>query len=474
MKHINPIFNADSYKASHFKQYPPGTEYVYAYCESRGGEFDRSLFFGLQMFIKQYLTVPITKEDIDEAEEMIVAHGLPFNREGWEYILYNHRGFMPVEIKAVPEGHVIKGHNVLVTIVNTDPKCFWLVSYMETALLRAIWYPTTVATISWNCKKIIKKYLEQTADNSDGLMFKLHDFGARGVSSYESACIGGTAHLVNFMGTDTMSALKYAKEFYFEPMAGFSIPASEHSTMTSWGAASEEDAYKNMLVQFGGEGKLLAVVSDSYNIWNAVDNIWGGSLKQDVLDMKGTLVVRPDSGDPEKVPVSIVEHLGAKFGYTTNSKGFKMLPSSVRVIQGDGINVKTLPGILDSFVKAGWSTDNIAFGMGSGLLQQCNRDTLKFAMKTSAVMINGNWQGVKKDPIDDPSKASKSGRFKLKKVEGGSFVSVSDGYGTPLHNEVYSPAEYDKSVDVLEVAYNQTTIRNQSLKEIRIIANSYL
>lgn len=461
MKHINLILNTDSYKTSHFLQYPPGTEYVYAYCESRGGEFNEALFFGLQMWIKQYLTRPITKEDINEAEDVLTKHGVPFNREGWEYILYNHSGFMPVEIKAVAEGSVVANHNVLVTIVNTDPKCFWLTSYLETSLLRAIWYPTTVATISWNCKKIIKKYLDKTSDSIESLNFKLHDFGARGVSSYESSILGGVAHLVNFQGTDTVASLVAARDYYDAPMAAFSIPASEHSTMTSWGADHEVDAYNNMLVQFGGEGKILAVVSDSYDIWNAVDNIWGDKLKQKVIDMKGTLVIRPDSGDPTKVPVQIIEHLGAKFGFTLNDKGFKILPSFIRVIQGDGINDTTIPAILDSLVQAGWSTDNITFGMGSGLLQQCNRDTLRFAMKTSQVTVNGVARDVNKNPITDPSKASKKGRFSL--------IESDREYTTCVYDPVHM--EYD----CLEVVYrNGEVMRTQSLDEIRTIANYYM
>lgn len=460
MRHINPILNTDSYKLSHFKQYPPGTEYVYAYCESRGGEFDKALFFGLQMFVKQYLLQPITKEDIDKAERRAAGHGVPFNREGWEYILYNHKGLFPVEIRAVPEGSVVAARNVLVTIVNTDPKCFWLTSYVETALLRAVWYPTTVATISYQCKKIIKKYLEKTADNLDGLPFKLHDFGARGTETYESACIGGVSHLVNFMGTDTLSSLDYAEEFYFEENAAYSVPASEHSTMTSWGIEHEADAYENMIDQFGGEGKLFSIVSDSYDIDNAVKSIYGVILKDKIINNGGTLVVRPDSGDPEKVPVRIVQELGDSFGYTINNKGFKMLPPYVRVIQGDGINVKTLPGILESFVQAGWSTDNIVFGMGSGLLQQCNRDTLRFAMKTSQVTVDSSTRDVNKNPITDPGKASKKGRF--------SVISVNGEYKTVPYDVIYAEDDY------LELVYlNGEIKRTQTLAEIRANSNCY-
>ena len=302
----NILLNVDSYKASHAFQYPPETRYVYSYIESRGGKWDRTVFFGLQMFLKEYLCTPITREMIDEAESFWRAHGEPFYRAGWDHILQEYDGYLPVEIKAAPEGEIIPTGNVLLTIVNTDPECYWLTSALETALLRAVWYPTTVATNSWHCKQIILQYLDLTSDDREQVAFKLHDFGARGVSSLESAAIGGVAHLVNFSGTDTVSGVLAARTYYNEDMAGFSIPAAEHSTMTAWGRDGEAAAYRNMIHQFGGKGKLVAVVSDSYDLFNAVDKIWGGELRQEVIDSGATIVVRPDSGDPAVVPVQCV------------------------------------------------------------------------------------------------------------------------------------------------------------------------
>jgi nicotinamide phosphoribosyltransferase len=410
----NILLDTDSYKASHAFQYPPGTTKVFSYIESRGGRFDRTVFFGLQMYLKRYLSKPITQEMVDDAADFWAAHGEPFNREGWEYIVNEHGGRLPVVIRAAREGSVIPTHNVLLTIENTDPKCFWLTSFLETALLRAVWYPTTVSTLSWHAKQIIRDALERSSDDPEGqLPFKLHDFGARGVSSKESAGIGGAAHLVNFMGSDTVTGILYAREFYGAPMAGFSIPAAEHSTITSWGRSREAQAYANMLAQFGKPGALFAVVSDSYDIMNAAREIWGGELKQVVMDSGSTLVVRPDSGDPLVVPVDVIEALGERFGYTINGKGYKVLPSCVRVIQGDGITVESLPKILENLLARGWSADNIAFGMGGGLLQLVNRDTQKFAMKCSAALIDGEWVDVYKDPITDPGKKSKKGQVML-------------------------------------------------------------
>lgn len=406
----NIILNADSYKYSQFNQYPGGTEYVYSYIESRGGKFDTTVFFGLQAFIREYLTTPVTMDMIDEAEAIITAHGEPFNREGWEYIVRQHGGKLPVQINAVPEGTVVPVKNILASIINTDPKCYWLTSFLETALLRAVWYPTTVATNSREIKKVILDALERTGTPSD-IGFKLHDFGARGVSSLESAGIGGAAHLVNFMGTDTVEALLFARRYYGADMAGFSVPAMEHSTVTSWGRENEVRAYRNMVKQNGRPGGIVAAVSDSYNIFEAC-KLWGTELKQDIIDSGATLVVRPDSGDPAAVVLRCLQILEEHFGATINEKGFKVL-NNVRVLQGDGITIESIGLILDTIIAKGFSADNVVFGQGGALLQIVNRDDQKFAMKCSAARINGKWVDVFKDPITDQGKRSKRGMLKL-------------------------------------------------------------
>ena len=422
----NIILNADSYKASHYLQYPPGMRFVSSYIESRGGAFAQTVFFGLQMFLKDYLVRPIRQTDIDEAEAILTAHGVPFNRAGWQHILDRHGGYLPIEIQAVPEGTVVPVRNVLVQVMNTDPAVPWLTSYVETAILRAVWYPTTVATVSWQAKQIIKGYLETTADSLDGLPFKLHDFGARGVSSEETAAIGGAAHLVNFMGSDTLSGVLAARRYYAEPMGAFSIPAAEHSTITAWGRDQEREAYANMLKQFAGPNKLVAVVSDSYDLWHAIDTIWGQELKAAVEGNGGTLVVRPDSGDPVEVVTGTIERLMAKFGYETNRKGYRLLPPCVRVIQGDGISLKTIDAILNAMQARGLSADNVAFGMGGELLQKVNRDTLQFAMKASAAEIAGQWRDVYKAPITDQGKRSKAGRLALIHDDAGDYQTVRE------------------------------------------------
>ena len=421
----NLILNSDSYKTSHWVQYPAGSEYMSSYVEARKGDYD-VVFFGLQAFIKEYLSTPVTTQDIDEAEAVIQAHGLTFNRAGWELLVERHGGYLPLRIEAVPEGSIVPVSNVVCQVINTDPDFYWLPSYIETSLLRAIWYPSTVASVSRYCKGIIRAALEKSADNNDSLPFRLHDFGARGASSFESVALGSLAHLVNFSGTDSMTALVAASRWYGmnKDMPAFSIPAAEHSTMTAWGRDGETAAYANMLKQFGGAGKAFSVVSDSYDLWNAIDNIWGDTLKSEVEQTGGTLVIRPDSGEPIKVVREALERLAVKFGTTLNSKGYKVLPDYVRIIQGDGISPQSLGKIVNAVMDTGFSADNITFGMGGGLLQQVNRDTMSWAMKASAISIDGSWTDIYKDPITSHSKRSKKGRLALVKDDNGQLQTV--------------------------------------------------
>ena len=448
----NIILNTDSYKSSHYLQYPQKSEYISSYIEARDTEYDKTLFFGLQAFIKKYLLTPITQKNIDDAKLVIEAHGLPFNYDDWVYILKKYNGFLPIEISAIDEGSIVPLKLPLVQIINTDKKLPWITSYIETALLRAIWYPTTVATISYSIKQTIKKYLDETADSSqEQLLFKLHDFGARGVSSEESSTLGGMAHLVNFMGTDNLSAIVGAREYYGAKMAGFSIPASEHSTMTSWQKDGEVDAYLNMVNQFASKGNMFAVVSDSYDIFNAIDNIWGKNLTEKVKKSGATLVIRPDSGEPKKMVLEVMERVYKAFGGYKNKKGYIVLDDSVRIIQGDGVDAKAIKNILEALKVKGYSCENIAFGMGGALLQQPNRDTFSFAMKASAICVDGEWRDVYKDPITDSNKRSKKGRLAL------------------LENyECIRLDELDNRKNLLHVVYRNGQLKKEvSFEEIR-------
>lgn len=431
----NLILSTDSYKQSHYLQYPNGMTYMHDYIESRGGSYGVTKFFGLQYYLKEYLSKPITKEMVEEAKEICKLHGVPFNEEGWNYIA--KLGYLPIKIRAVEEGVVVPNHNVLITVESTDEKIAWITGFIETLIMK-VWYPITVATFSYKIKKIIKEFLDKTSDNPESeLLTRFHDFGYRGVSSEESAGIGGMSHLVNFRGTDTLNAVLYAKKYYNCEMAGFSIPASEHSTMTSWKKENEEKAFENMIDKFQGP---VSIVSDSYNFFNAVDYIAGEDLKEKIKNHKnGPVIIRPDSGDAITNVLFALESLERNFGSVTNSKGFKVL-NDVRIIQGDGINEDTIWDLCKIIMENGYSIENVAFGCGGALLQgnshsSINRDTHRFAMKCSAAIINGELIDIYKNPITDRGKVSKKGILDLI-YENGEFKTINIEKDKPHKNSV--------------------------------------
>jgi nicotinamide phosphoribosyltransferase len=445
---MNLCLLADSYKLTHWQQYPPETQGVYSYFEARGGAYPATVFFGLQYVLKKYLCNPMSEEDVAEAESLSHQHfgrrGL-FNAAGWRHVLERHDGYLPVLIRALPEGSLVPCGTPLITVENTCPRCFWTTNYIETLLVQT-WYPITVATRSHALKQLIGTYLEQTGD-PDLVPFKLHDFGFRGASSVESAGLGGCAHLLSFRGTDTLAALAVARNYYNEPCAGFSIPATEHSTITSWGRERELEALANVLSKYP-QG-FVACVSDSYDLWNACDYMWGDVLKERVLSRDGVLVIRPDSGNPAETVLRVVEILAERFGCSVNQKGYRVLDPHVRVIQGDGIDSVTIDEILRRLKDNRWSADNIAFGMGGALLQQLHRDTCKMAFKCSAVKIAGKWQPVYKDPVTDHNKKSKPGR-----------MSVLPGFRTVPYTE--------NNADLLSPVFcDGRLLRQWSLNEIR-------
>lgn len=468
MKTNNLVLLADAYKYSHHKLYMPGTTKVYSYLESRGGKFDETVFFGLQYVLKEYLEgAVITTADIDEAEALLLevfGRNDVFDRKNFDYIVEKHGGRLPVRIKAVPEGSAIPVSNVMMTIENTDPKCFWLTNFLETLLMQ-MWYPITVATLSREIKKVVKRYYEQTATvgAEAGIDFVLNDFGFRGVSSVESAGLGGAAHLVNFLGSDTLAGSMLAKKYYKATKAyGMSIPATEHSICTVLGEQGEKEVFKHILDTF--PTGIVACVSDSFNIFRACEEYWGEDLKNQILERDGRLVIRPDSGDPIQTLLKIFEILFNKFGFVTNSKGYKVLPTQVRVIQGDGINYESIGEIYEALKANSISAENLVLGMGGALLQKVDRDTQKFAIKCSFAEVNGQGVNVQKSPTEmdengniTPSfKKSKTGKLKLIR---------STGYRTVMETEAQN--EIDELVTVFE---NGSLTKEYSFEEVRMRA----
>jgi nicotinamide phosphoribosyltransferase len=457
----------DSYKATHAPQYPDGTTKVVSYLEARGSEVaDYTVFFGLQYYLKRYLTgVVLTREDVDNAEIFWNAHfgANYFRRDLFDYIVEVHGGKLPLKIKAVAEGTKVPLHNVLMTIENTDPKCYWLTNFVETLLLK-VWNPITIATNSHAIRQILKEYLSETgcSDVDGTVSWMLHDFGFRGVSSEETAGISAMAHLLSFMGTDTVAGVFFGRKYYnTTDMLGFSVAAGEHSCVTPYGRNGEIEYFRKMLTIY--PTGIVSVISDSFHILEAIDKF--AELKELIMNREGRLVIRPDSGDPAMTDLKVIEKLGEIFGYEVNDKGYKVLDTHVRVIQGDGVNRKSIPEILQLLKEHGWAAENMVFGCGGKLLQDFNRDTFNFAIKCCRVEIGDEVRYVEKSPTEINAagelttsfKKSKKGLLKLVKT-GDSFLTVSE------LEDNYSSLE-DELITVFE---NGELTVDQSFHDIRV------
>lgn len=464
------ILLADSYKYSHWKQYPEKTTFIYDYMESRGGRYKVTCFVGLQYYLLKYLSARVSAERVEYANERITAHMGPgiFDYHGWMRIATVHGGKLPLKVRAVKEGTIVPVKNALMTMMSTDTQLPWVPSFVETLLMK-VWAPVTVSTTSLTAKTIILKYLKETADNTDGIHFKLHDFGDRGVSSVESAGILAFAHLVHFMGTDTTRALEVAKYFYKCAMAGYSIPATEHSSMTILGRDGEYVQMKRFIEVFG-DSKLKACVSDSFDIDKAME-FWV-TLKDLLIAQGATLVVRPDSGEPIEMSLRCVAKLGALFGATKNSKEYMVLHPCVRVIYGDGLDKPlVIRDILENLKQNKWSADNIAFGMGGGLLQKCDRDTNKFAIKASAAIVDDELLMVRKDPITDPGKVSKEGILDLVIGEDGKYKTIKRDDTQDYEDSALVTVFEDGEV---KVEYTLDEIRETAVKSAEIYQEELL
>ncbi|MFM2394900.1 MAG: hypothetical protein RLZZ546_2883 [Bacteroidota bacterium] len=450
LKSVEPnlILLTDAYKYSHPKFYTPGLTKMISYLESRGGKFQETVMFGLQYIIKKYLAGAVLSEEMaEEAWEKLNGENGVFGKDGsyskeeWLKLIRKHNGVLPLRIKAVPEGTVVPVKNVLAMIESTDDEFPWLTGFIESLFLE-VWYPITVATLSREVKKIIVHYLEKTGANPQAIptivQFVLNDFGFRGVSSVESASIGGAAHLVNFMGSDNVAGSDMLMKFYnTKTMWGKSIDATEHSIMTMEGEAGESNVIRRILeTKTSG---LVACVSDSYNILRTCKSYYGEMFKTIILNRDGVFVVRPDSGDPVATLKAIFKILFEHFGYTTNEKGFKVLPPQIRVIQGDGVNYDSIIGMYEALTNEGIAAENLVLGMGGKLLQAgLDRDTQNFAVKACYAIINGKGVDIIKSPTELDAngnvkvsfKKSKKGLMKLvKNSDGGYYTMTSDQEG---------------------------------------------
>lgn len=482
------LSDTDSYKFTHPAQFPKGTKKMVSYIESRGGKFDATVWVGLQAIIVDQLLKPIKQKHIKNLLAFVEAHMMGNTDPGlelaFETVVSEYNGKLPIRIRAAKEGLVIPVKNVLAVVETTveDERIFPLTSYVEALLLR-VWSPTTVATESYEIKKLIFEFLKHTADDpSEEIDYKLHDFGSRGASSSMTAALAGFGHLVSFKGSDNTIANLLGKMVYqsdtavddFTDVPSVSIPASEHSTTTSHGLDNEIQIVTQMFDAYAKPGAVFATVIDSRDWLRFVREIC--PLFKDRLIASGaTWVLRPDSGDAVKTPVKVVEELDKIFGHTKNSKGYKVL-NNVRVIQGDGIALNEVRKILEMLTAPmlKWSATNIAFGMGGGLLQKNDRDTQKFAMKCCAILNNGTWVDVYKDPaVYDPDtweldesqssfKKSKQGRLELL------YNTQTHSYQTVTAEDLHSFKGSFGWEHALETVYEDgELIRVMTLDELR-------
>lgn len=432
----NIFLATDVYKMGHMEQYPKGTTKVYSYLTTRSDKvMDKVMFYGLQYYLKKYLTVVPTQAMVDEFLEyrknilgVDASSDIKNKLNGLVQL-----GYIPLEIKAIEEGTVLPVKNVLMTITNTHLDYYWVVGFFESLILK-VWNTSTVASFDKKLKNLCQKYANRTSDNDGHIPFQVHDFGYRGCSSEETAASSGSAHLINFLGTDTIPAIKFVKEYYgaTEPI-GLSVPATEHSVMCAFGENNELGAFKNLLELY--PSGIVSVVSDTYNLWNVLTN-FTTELKEDILKRDGKIVFRPDSGNPEFIicgdpsaPEGSPENLGAlrlldqQFGSTKNSKGYKVLNPKVGLIYGDAMYYDRFEKILSNLEEMGYASSNLVVGIGGLLLQQHTRDELGFAIKATYAEVNGEVRELMKDPITDPGKKSHKGLISLVKKDG-EFVTL--------------------------------------------------
>jgi nicotinic acid phosphoribosyltransferase len=457
----------DSYKASHFLQYPDATRMV-AYGEFRRGydgdvDDERIVWYGIRYIVERFIERRWTLEDVERADRFYGTHKAPSNspypypRHLFLRFIEENDGYMPIRVQALDEGTAVLPHVPVFQITAEDaysPLC----TFFETLLVQS-WYPATVATLSRRTKDIIAAAFDASVEggrDSPLLPSRLHDFGFRGTTCLEQSVLGGVAHLLNFDGTDTLSAAYYAQfELNAGRPVGTSIPATEHSVMTAW--PTERGAVENMIRKFG-DG-LFATVMDSYDYQNALDTVVP-AVSRDVISSGGYWVLRPDSGDPTDAVLAALRAGEKAFGTTVNAKGYKVT-NNVGVIQGDGIDIHTVKKILDAVLEAGFSAQNVAFGMGGGLLQKVNRDTLSMAVKLCEISYpDGTTKHVVKCPAGDASKCSLPGELAVKLVD-----------GVPT---VFPKGSVEEGEDLLRVVYDKRPVEkaHPTFDDLRKVVSS--
>lgn len=492
---INPLTAIDFYKADHRRQYPEGTEYVYSNWTPRSSHLytqrlndfdDRVVFFGLQGFMKWFLIDTWNNNFFLRDKEEVIAEykhrmdtslgpdAIPVEHIGELWDL----GYLPLHIKAVPEGSRVNIRVPMMTIVNTDPKFFWLVNYLESVLSSELWKPCTTATIAYEYRRLLDLFAERTGADPDFVAIQGHDFSSRGIGGVHCASSGGCGHLLSFIGTDTVSAIDYAENYYdADPTAGpigVSVPATEHSVMCMGGEENEIETFRRLITDLYPTG-IISIVSDTWDFWTVI-TAYAEELKPEIMARQpntlglNKVVFRPDSGDPVKIIVGdksatyaspaykgAVATLWDIFGGTVNDKGYRTLDQHVGLIYGDSITIKRARQILDGLERDGWASDNIVFGIGSYTYQFVTRDTFGFAMKATWGQVNGEPIEIFKDPVTDSGlKKSAKGLLLVQERCDGEFL---------LTDQVDS---YKERTGALRTVFKDGVLKNaQTFEEIR-------
>jgi len=424
---INPMLYSDFYKVDHRRQYPEGTEFVYSNLTARGSRIsgiDHVVVFGLQAFCMDYLIRRFNDGFFKKPKAEVLANyqrrmdtSLGAGVITTEHIAALHDlGYLPVRIKALPEGTLCPLRVPMLTIVNTLPQFYWVTNFLETILSNAIWHPMTSATIAHQYRVLLDKYAAETSDIPEFVQWQGHDFSMRGQSSFEASLASGAAHLLSFTGTDTIPSIDWLEHFYFanseKELIGASVPATEHSVMCLGGKDTEADTYRRLITEVYPKG-IVSIVSDTWDYFEVLNTTIRG-LKDVIMARDGKVVIRPDSGNPTKIICGdpdapegsleckgTIEILWDIFGGTVNSKGYKQLDSHIGAIYGDSITLDRCQAICNGLAAKGFASTNMVYGIGSYTYQYTTRDTFGFAIKATYGIVNGKAIELFKQPKTD-------------------------------------------------------------------------
>jgi nicotinamide phosphoribosyltransferase len=423
---MTPTVYKDFYKTDHRPQYPLNTWRVYSNLtprESRIPGINQIVVFGIQYFVKEYLIraynerfFSLPKEEAVRRYKRRLDHSLGKDTVSMKHIEELHDlGYLPLHIKALPEGSLSPLRVPVLTITNTDKRFFWLTNDQETILSTTLWGMMTSATIAYEYRTILEQYGKSTSDQDWFIDWQAHDFSMRGMFGCEAACMSGAAHLISFTGTDTIPAIDFLEHYYGadceKEMIGGSVPATEHSVMCMGGEETEVETYRRLLVDVYPKG-IVSIVSDTWDFWKVLTEEIP-KLKDIIMKRDGKLVIRPDSGDPIKIlcgdpnsddPAVVkgaVEVLWDLFGGEINSKGYKQLDPHIGLIYGDSITIDRCRTICRRLKQKGFSTTNVVYGVGSYTYQHVTRDTFGFAVKSTYGVIDGKPVDIFKKPKTD-------------------------------------------------------------------------